>query len=70
MPIVQLAVALRGMAVGDEVEVAATDAAFLADVRAWARLTGNALEELEATASSSRVRVTKVDPASRNGGAA
>ncbi len=41
MPIVKLAMAVRGMAAGDEVLVLATDPAFLADVRAWSRLTGN-----------------------------
>lgn len=41
MPIVKLAMAVRGMAQGDEVLVEATDPAFLADVRAWSRMTGN-----------------------------
>ncbi len=44
MPIVRLAMAIRSAAVGDEVVVEATDPAFLADVRAWSRMTGHAIE--------------------------
>ncbi|MCB9890592.1 MAG: sulfurtransferase TusA family protein [Planctomycetes bacterium] len=61
MPIVQLAVALRDMEIGEEVEIEATDAAFLADVRAWSRLTGNELEELDG-GDVCRVRIRKIDP--------
>ena len=38
MPIVQLAMAMRD---GDTVAIEATDPAFLVDVRAWSRMTGN-----------------------------
>lgn len=58
MPIVKLAMALRGMAVGEEVLVEATDPAFLADVRAWSRMTGNPIAR-EADGAVKQVVVTK-----------
>ena len=45
MPIVQLAMAIRTVAPGDEVAIEATDPAFLADVRAWSRMTGHAIAQ-------------------------
>ncbi len=59
MPIVQLAMKIRGVAVGDVVFVEATDPAFLADVRAWSRMTGQAIDEL-GDGEVKRVRVNKV----------
>ncbi len=41
MPIVQLAMAIRDLRAGDTVAIEATDPAFLVDVRAWSRMTGN-----------------------------
>jgi TusA-related sulfurtransferase len=46
MPIVQVAIAIRDLAVGAELAVQATDPAFLADIRAWARMTGHELAEV------------------------
>lgn len=59
MPIVQLALKIRGVQVGDFVHVAATDPAFLADVRAWSRMTGQGIEEV-GDGDVKQVRVHKV----------
>ncbi|MGE3173177.1 MAG: sulfurtransferase TusA family protein [Planctomycetota bacterium] len=57
MPIVQLAMALRDLEVGEEILVEATDPAFLADVRAWSRMTGHPLDdELDGEVKQVRVR--------------
>lgn len=58
MPIVKLAMAMRDLAVGAELLVEATDPAFLADVRAWSRMTGHAIAEL-ADAEVKQVLVRK-----------
>ncbi len=48
MPIVEMATAIRELQPGEVLAVEATDPAFLADARAWAEVTGNALiEELD-----------------------
>lgn len=58
MPIVQMAMALRTLAPGDELLVEATDPAFLADVRAWSRMSGNPIED-EQDGPVKQVRVRK-----------
>lgn len=44
MPIVKISKAFKTLAVGDSLEVTATDPAFRADVEAWVRKTGQRLE--------------------------
>ena len=48
MPIVKLSMAAKEMQAGEEIVVEATDPAFETDVRAWAKMTGHALESFEA----------------------
>ena len=43
MPIVQVALRLRQLTIGDDLIVQATDPAFLVDMQAWARMTGQQL---------------------------
>lgn len=45
MPIVKISKAMKKLGPGDRLEVTASDPAFLADVRAWAKKTGNPLVE-------------------------
>lgn len=45
MPIVRLAMAARELGDGEELLVEATDPAFLADVRAWAKMAGYTLAQ-------------------------
>jgi len=45
MPLVKISKAIKGMAPGETLAVEATDPAFEADLRAWARKTGNILVE-------------------------
>lgn len=60
MPIVQLAMAIRKLAIGDELEVEATDPAFLPDAQAWSRMTGNELcETIDGAIKKVRVRRLK-----------
>ena len=47
MPIVQIALAIRQLAIGEELCVEARDPAFVPDVRAWSRMTGNELTNVE-----------------------
>ena len=47
MPLVALAKALKDMEAGETLMIEATDTAFGADLRAWARMTGNTLVEFE-----------------------
>ncbi len=47
MPIVQLALRVRELSVGDQLTVAATDPAFPADITAWAEMTGHQLVSFE-----------------------
>lgn len=61
MPIVQLALAVRGMQVGETVRVEATDPAFLADARAWSRMSGHALDAVE-DGETKTIVVRKVKP--------
>lgn len=57
MPIVQLAQAVRKLAIGEELEVEATDPAFLPDAQAWARMTGNELcDAIDGAVKRIRVR--------------
>jgi len=46
MPIVQLSLAIRELATGELIRVEAQDPAFLTDLEAWARMTGNELLEV------------------------
>lgn len=59
MPIARLALALRDLELGDELEVLATDPAFLLDVQAWSQMTGHGCKELQHDAALTRVLVTK-----------
>lgn len=45
MPLVKISKAIKGMAPGETLVVEANDAAFEADLKAWARKTGNILVE-------------------------
>lgn len=45
MPLVEISKAIKGMAPGETLVVEASDPAFEADLRAWARKTGNILVE-------------------------
>ena len=47
MPVVKLAMAIKGIAVGDIIEAYATDPGVMADIPAWCRTTGNELVTLE-----------------------
>ena len=47
MPIVQISLALQELEIGDHLSVLARDPAFLADIEAWSRMTGNVLVEVE-----------------------
>jgi len=47
LPIVRLALAVKGLARGERVGVIATDAAVQTDLPAWCEATGNALISLE-----------------------
>jgi tRNA 2-thiouridine synthesizing protein A len=47
MPVVKLAVAIKGIALGDTIEAYATDPGVMADIPAWCRTTGNELVTLE-----------------------
>ncbi|MFK7740173.1 MAG: sulfurtransferase TusA family protein [Planctomycetota bacterium] len=47
MPIVQLSLAIRRVAVGDQIAIEACDAAFLPDLEAWSRMTGHVLVDVE-----------------------
>ena len=45
LPILRLSKAINGVAVGEQVEMVATDPGSVKDVEAWAKQTGNALVE-------------------------
>jgi tRNA 2-thiouridine synthesizing protein A len=45
MPLVMISKAIKGMAAGETLAVEASDPAFEADLKAWARKTGNILVE-------------------------
>jgi TusA-related sulfurtransferase len=45
MPIVRLSRAMKGLAPGETLSVAATDAAFRADLEAWVAKSGHAIVE-------------------------
>jgi len=47
MPVVKLALAIKQLQIGEEVEAVATDPGVMADIPAWARTTGNELVTLE-----------------------
>ena len=47
LPIVRVSRAIKEIAVGDILEVLATDKAFRLDIEAWAKKTGNLLEKFE-----------------------
>ena len=47
MPVVKLAVAIKGITLGDTIEAYATDPGVMADIPAWCRTTGNELVSLE-----------------------
>jgi TusA-related sulfurtransferase len=47
MPIVRVSQAIKRLCRGDVVVVEARDIAFPADIRAWARVSGNAVEAVE-----------------------
>ena len=47
MPIVKVSLLVRELSKGETVTVEATDAAFEADIRAWAEMIGHELVELE-----------------------
>lgn len=59
MPIVQVALRMRQMAIGDQLQVQASDPAFLADMQAWARMTGQRLDEI-VDGPTKQLTVTKV----------
>lgn len=59
LPIVELAKAIRRVALGEELTILATDPAFLPDVQAWARMTRNELREL-VDGEVKRVRVRRL----------
>jgi len=59
-PIVELAKAFRGAAVGQIVEIIATDPGILADAPAWARQTGHALIGAYSTDDRHRFWIRKV----------
>lgn len=59
MPIVQIAKAIRGLAVGDELTIQATDPAFEADVAAWSRKTGHELLSFERAADQTQRAVVR-----------
>ncbi|MCS7084479.1 MAG: sulfurtransferase TusA family protein [Bacteroidia bacterium] len=47
MPIVKIAKAFKTLAIGDSLEVTASDPAFKADLEAWVRKTGQKLESFK-----------------------
>jgi tRNA 2-thiouridine synthesizing protein A len=47
MPVVKLAKAVKGMAVGELVQATASDPGVLADIPAWCKSTGNELVKME-----------------------
>lgn len=47
MPVVKLAKAIKGMAVGELVQATASDPGVLADIPAWCKSTGNELVKME-----------------------
>lgn len=47
MPIVKVALRVRDLQQGEALVVQATDPAFLVDMQAWARLTGNELRDID-----------------------
>lgn len=58
MPIVKLALAVRGMPAGSMLRIEATDPAFEADLRAWSVMTGNEIVGFEPGATQrARIRV-------------
>lgn len=63
MPIVQIALRLRDLAIGDRVVVQASDPAFLADMQAWARMSGQQLDDVvDGTVKQLTVTKTKEMP--------
>ena len=47
MPVVKIAMAVKQLNIGEEVEAVATDPGVMADIPAWARTTGNEVVCLE-----------------------
>jgi tRNA 2-thiouridine synthesizing protein A len=60
LPIVSLAMAVRGLAVGEELEILVTDPAFPADIQAWIRKTGHALLAMELTEGVHKAVIRRV----------
>ncbi len=49
MPIVKLSQAIKGMKIGEIIEVLASDPSFVPDVEAWCRKTGQTLVQINET---------------------
>jgi len=60
MPIVKTSQAIKGIAVGDTLEILATDRGAVSDVPAWCTFTGNELLEQSEDAGVFRFVVRKV----------
>jgi len=60
MPIIQTARRLKGMKVGEVLEVVSTDAGIRADMPAWCRMTGQEFLGLEEEGEFIRVYVRKL----------
>lgn len=60
LPIVQVQRAVMDMQAGEVLEVAASDPAFRADLKAWARKTGHEILSLEQESGGARAVVRKV----------
>lgn len=60
IPVVKIAQAIKGVAVGAVVEATATDPGVLADIPAWARSTGNELLEIKRDGKVVVFKVRKV----------
>jgi tRNA 2-thiouridine synthesizing protein A len=60
MPIVRLSQAVTAAAVGQTIEVVATDTAFGPDIQAWCRKTGQELVQLEESDALVKALVKKI----------
>jgi tRNA 2-thiouridine synthesizing protein A len=59
LPILRLSKAIKSVAVGEQVEMVATDPGSVKDVKAWAEQTGNALVESQENAGRFTFLISK-----------
>jgi TusA-related sulfurtransferase len=62
LPVIDLAKAIRDVAVGEVVTVLADDPAAATDIPAWCRMRGQEFVGAEPAAAGTRYRVRKVSP--------